>query len=163
MNLDASIELYAGGPGSGCQGDNCGRKKGNLQDAIQLATKAHEGQLDKSGFPYIDHPLRVGESLKEHGEVAQIAGVLHDVVEDTPVKLKEIEEKFGKEVADTVDSVSHRAGEPYFDFVRRSNQHPIGRLVKIADIHDNMLPSRTKGRNLEKLQKKYAKALEILK
>jgi (p)ppGpp synthase/HD superfamily hydrolase len=161
--MDSTIELYAGGVGSGCHGENCGRKKGSLSEAIALATKAHEGQVDKSGVDYITHPLRVMENLKPYGEAAQIAGVLHDVVEDTPVKLQEIEEKFGKEVADIVDAVSQRPEEMYFDYVRRAAQHPMGRIVKLADLFDNMSPARSKGRNLEKLQKRYLKALEILK
>src|SRR5208283_3537210 len=111
-----------------------------LQEAIKLATEAHKGQVDKSGNDYITHPLRVMENLKQHGETVQIAGVLHDVVEDTRVLLKEIEEKFGKEVADIVDAVSHRQGEQYFDYIRRAGSNPLGRLVKLADLFDNMSP-----------------------
>ena len=51
-----------------------------LQKAISIAVKAHEGQIDKGGNPYILHPLRVMMSLRTVDEM--IVGVLHDVVED---------------------------------------------------------------------------------
>ena len=146
--------LQAGGPGSGRHPD--------LDRAVKMATDAHKGQVDKSGKPYISHPLRVMDDLKEHGLTAQIAGVLHDVVEDTPVKLHEIEQAFGKEVASAVDSVSRRDTETYKEFVHRSNDHPVGRLVKIADIKDNMRPDRALGRNQESMMKRYNMALGIL-
>ena len=52
-----------------------------LERAIQIATEAHKGQLDKSGKDYIGHPLRVMEMGRSEQE--KIVGVLHDVVEDT--------------------------------------------------------------------------------
>lgn len=162
MNLVASMELYAGGVGSGCHGENCGRKKSSLQEAIELATEAHKGQKDKSGFDYIEHPKRVSESLKKYGEAAMIVGALHDVVEDTHIPLSEIEKRFGSEIAEAVDAVSQRQGEKYFDYIKRAAQNPLARLVKVADIHDNMLPSRSLGRNMDSLKKRYGKALEML-
>ena len=79
-----------------------------LKEAIQVATKAHEGQLRKSGEPYIIHPLAVMETLQEWNmdEDTIIAGVLHDTVEDTDLSLKEIEDKFGKDVAFLVNGVT---------------------------------------------------------
>ncbi len=52
----------------------------NLEKAIKIAVEAHTGQVDKSGNPYILHPLRVMLSLNT--EEGRIVGVLHDVVED---------------------------------------------------------------------------------
>lgn len=134
-----------------------------LKDAIELAVKAHEGQKDLSGKAYILHPMRVMASLGSYGATAMIVGVLHDVVEDTKITLKEIEEVFGKEVADGVDAVSRREGEDYFEYIRRAAQHPIGKLVKAADLRDNMLPERTQGLRLKSLLGKYSKALDILR
>ena len=69
-----------------------------VQQAIKLATKAHEGQLRKTGEPYIIHPLAVMKILQEWNmdEDSIVAGVLHDTVEDTDLTLKEIEEEFNK-------------------------------------------------------------------
>src|SRR5208337_5544088 len=74
--------------------------------AIAFAARAHAGQLDKCGVPYILHPLAVMDAVKNHGRLTQIIAVLHDVVEDTPVTLDEIRTEFGDEVADGVASVS---------------------------------------------------------
>ena len=79
-----------------------------LKQAIEVATQAHEGQLRKSGEPYITHPLAVMKLLQEWNmdEDTVIAGVLHDTVEDTPLTLQEIEDQFGKDVAFLVSGVT---------------------------------------------------------
>lgn len=81
-----------------------------IEKAIKYATKAHEGQKRKGGkdVPYITHPLAVAEILKSHGATAEtiIAGILHDVVEDTPITLSDLAKEFGKGVATLVDYVS---------------------------------------------------------
>ncbi len=79
-----------------------------LFDAIVYAEKAHENQKRMSGEPYIWHPLEVASILAEYevDEDVLIAGILHDVVEDTDISLHVLEEKFGTEVADLVDGVT---------------------------------------------------------
>ncbi len=79
-----------------------------LAHAIDYATEKHEGQLRKSGEPYITHPLFVASLLAEWGMDIDsvIAGVLHDTVEDTDATLEEIEELFGRDIAFLVDGVT---------------------------------------------------------
>lgn len=79
-----------------------------LTRAIDYATKKHEGQLRKSGEPYISHPLAVAANIIEWGMDIDsvVAGVLHDTVEDTSATLEEIEEQFGRDVAFLVDGVT---------------------------------------------------------
>lgn len=79
-----------------------------LDHAIDIATKAHEGQKRKSGEPYIIHPLSVAATLVDWGmDIDSVtAGVLHDTVEDTSLTLEEIESLFGKDVALLVDGVT---------------------------------------------------------
>jgi len=79
-----------------------------LEHAIDFATKAHEGQLRKSGEPYVTHPLAVADTLIEWGMDIDtvLAGVLHDTVEDTETTLKDIENLFGGDVAFLVDGVT---------------------------------------------------------
>ena len=79
-----------------------------IQQAIKVATKAHEGQLRKTGEPYIIHPLAVMKILQEWNmdEDSIVAGVLHDTVEDTELTLKDVEEQFGKDVAFLVNGVT---------------------------------------------------------
>lgn len=131
-----------------------------LTNAIAIAVEAHRGQLDKAGEPYILHPLRV--MLAVQGETARIAAVLHDVIEDQPKSLSfdDIAIMFGAEVWHTVDALTRRKSEHYFDYVKRAAAHPIARDVKIADVTDNL---RRSGDPKEKSRReKYYKALEIL-
>ena len=79
-----------------------------VEKAYRLADKAHEGQLRKSGEPYIIHPLCVAIILAELELDTEsiIAGILHDVVEDTACTLEELKADFGAEVALLVDGVT---------------------------------------------------------
>ncbi len=79
-----------------------------IKKAVEFATRAHEGQLRKSGEPFINHPLAVKKILTEWGmdEDTIIAGTLHDTVEDTPVTLEDIKNEFGETVAFLVDGVT---------------------------------------------------------
>lgn len=79
-----------------------------IKQAVQIATKAHEGQLRKTGEPYIIHPLAVKKILEEWGmdEDTIIAGILHDTVEDTDLTLNDIKNEFGESVAFLVDGVT---------------------------------------------------------
>jgi (p)ppGpp synthase/HD superfamily hydrolase len=77
--------------------------------ALTLAARAHRSQLRKgTDIPYIAHPVHVSLILIRHnfGEALAMAGLLHDVVEDTDVPLQEIASQFGHEVARLVEAVS---------------------------------------------------------
>ena len=109
----------------------------DLNRAIEIAVETHEGMTDKAGEPYILHPLRV--MLSVNGASARIAGVLHDVVEDSEWKLEDLRrEGFSDEVIAAVDGVTRRDGEDYFQFCERAARHPIARAAKLADLEDNM-------------------------
>ena len=112
-----------------------------LEHAIALAAKAHEGQTDKAGEPYILHPLRMMLKLKMSEE--RISAVLHDVVEDCGWALERLRaEGFSEVVVGAIDAVTKRPGESYEDFVHRAAAHPIGRRVKIADLEDQLDAAR---------------------
>jgi len=112
-----------------------------LEDAIVLACRAHRGQVDKAGKPYILHPLRV--MLRLEDSAAQIVAVLHDVVEDTSVTLADLRaEGYSGEICDAVDCLSRRPGEAYEVFISRAAANPLARRVKLADLEDNMDPRR---------------------
>lgn len=132
-----------------------------LELAIRFATDAHAGIDDKTGRPSILHPLRVMQCTYLPDDHHRIVAVLHDTVEDTDTSLEDIRAKFGPEVAEAVDAVSRREGETYRAFIRRAREHPVGRIVKISDIHDNLtrpLPPSMRG-----IHKRYEKALEVLR
>lgn len=78
-------------------------------EAVEFAQKAHQGQYRKgSSLPYIVHPISVMESLILEGcsEEVAIAGLLHDVIEDTPYSGQDIWERFGERIARLVECVS---------------------------------------------------------
>ena len=79
-----------------------------IKKAVELAKQAHEGQLRKTGEPYVIHPLAVKKILEEWGmdEDTIIAGILHDTVEDTKLTLDDIRKNFGESVAFLVDGAT---------------------------------------------------------
>ncbi|AUF83608.1 bifunctional (p)ppGpp synthetase/guanosine-3',5'-bis(diphosphate) 3'-pyrophosphohydrolase [Mesoplasma syrphidae] len=79
-----------------------------IEIAYQYAYEKHDGQLRRNGDPYIYHPLSTAYYLAQlkMGPKTIIAGLLHDILEDTPYTVENIEEKFGSEVANLVESVT---------------------------------------------------------
>jgi HD domain len=113
-----------------------------IEKALQIAAKAHEGQKDKEGLPYILHPLRVMQRVQ--GEEAMIVGVLHDVIEDTSVTADDLRHAgFSEKVVAAVLLVTHRKDESYADYVVRCKGNDIARRVKLADLEDNSRLDRT--------------------
>lgn len=112
-----------------------------LSQAIQSATVAHMGQTDKSGEPYILHPLRVMLAVPDDIDL-QCVAVLHDVVEDSAFTLDDIRREFGTVIADGVDGMTKRDGEHYTAFIERAMTNPLSNIVKRYDILDNMKPNR---------------------
>ncbi len=81
-----------------------------VEKAIALALRAHEGQMRKEApTPYIVHPVRVALLLARYGFSDEViaAGLVHDVVEDTPVSLDDVRRELGDAVADLVAPVTH--------------------------------------------------------
>ena len=135
-----------------------------LERAIQIATEAHMGQLDKAGKDYIGHPLRVMEMGRTEEE--KIVGVLHDVVEDGDWTFEALEaEGFSKEVIAALKCVTKTSeNENYDDFIERVKKNPLAVAVKINDLTDNMdirrLPYLS-DKDVKRL-KKYLKAYKKL-
>jgi len=130
-----------------------------LERAIAIAVRAHAGQKDRYGAPYILHPLRLMCQVDSQEE--KIIAVLHDVVEDTEWSFKELaREGFPKQIIKALDCLTKREQEPYEKFVERSAKNPLARRVKRADLEDNMdLPrtDRLKPKDVERFNK-YLKA-----
>ncbi len=122
----------------------------SLRDAVELATRAHAGQLDKIGDDYIGHPLRVMDAVGAAAERAavdpyhaRLAAVLHDVVEDTDVTLADLAALgYPPEVVAAVDALTHRDGEPVPDYLTRVAGNDLAVVVKRADMADNSNPAR---------------------
>lgn len=108
-----------------------------IERAIAIAARAHAGQVDKAGAPYIFHPLRLMLAVETLPQ--KMAAVLHDVVEDTDLTLEDLQaEGFPAEVVEAVRALTKTDGEARLDAARRAAQNPIARAVKLADVSDNM-------------------------
>lgn len=129
-----------------------------LERAIEIAATAHAGQVDKTGQPYILHPLRV--MLRVSAPHERMAAVLHDVVEDTGVTLEQLRsEGFPDEVISAVDALTKRPGESRLEAAHRAAADPVARAVKLADNTENMDLSRIS----EPTEKDYARLEEYKK
>jgi (p)ppGpp synthase/HD superfamily hydrolase len=108
-----------------------------LEDALALALKAHWGQKDRAGQPYVLHPIRVMCRVQTAAE--KVTALLHDVVEDTDITFAELRARgFPEEVVQAVDCLTKREGEDYAQLIRRSQSNSIAARVKLADLEDNM-------------------------
>ncbi|HEX6209082.1 MAG TPA: bifunctional (p)ppGpp synthetase/guanosine-3',5'-bis(diphosphate) 3'-pyrophosphohydrolase [Actinomycetota bacterium] len=143
-----------------------------IERAYEVAERAHHGQLRKSGEAFIEHPLGVTHVLADLGmdTTTLVAGLLHDVVEDTSVTLEEVEREFGADVAALVDGVTKLDKIP----LRTREQHQAENvrkmivamardirvlIIKLADRLHNM---RTlKALRPEKQRQKATETLEI--
>ncbi|MFC2099671.1 HD domain-containing protein [Candidatus Bipolaricaulota bacterium] len=114
-----------------------------LEKAIMIAARAHSGQVDKAGQPYILHPLRV--MLQVSGLHERMAAVLHDVVEDTDMTLEDLAgEGFPEAVIKAVEALTKRKGETRMQAAKRAAANPMARAVKTADVTDDMNLDRIK-------------------
>lgn len=133
--------------------------------AMRLAYKAHDGQLDYNGIPYIFHPIHLAEQMED--ELSCCAALLHDVVEDTFVTLDALREEFPEEIVSVVALLTREQGVDYFDYIRAIRQNPIAVKVKLADLAHNADQTRCVGSDLTQAQlhywkEKYEKARAIL-
>ena len=79
-----------------------------LEEAINFAEMAHQGQKRATGEPYITHPIAVCAILLDYqaDSTSLVSALLHDVVEDTDVSISEIEQRFGKQVSNIVEGLT---------------------------------------------------------
>jgi len=112
-----------------------------LEHAIALAARAHAGQVDKAGEPYVLHLLRVMLAMRTTEE--RIVAVLHDLVEDTDTTLEQVRAQgFSAAVVAAIDVLTKRPGETRLEAALRAVAHPLARSVKLADNADNLDRSR---------------------
>ena len=137
--------------------------------AEKIATKAHDGQFDKLGVPYIEHPRAVVAKLVRDGESdpAVIAAAwLHDVLEDArPSFGRKLFSLMPEKIMEALDALSQLSNEPRDQYYERVRQNLIALRVKRADVWHNSLPERLSGldkKTRERLEQKYAKARKYL-
>jgi GTP pyrophosphokinase len=122
-----------------------------LENALKFSVKMHHGQIRKSGLPFVSHCIDVANKLLDWkmDQTTIISALLHDVVEDTDVTLKDIEKEFGSEVAMLVDgvtkveniafrSIEHKQAENFTKlFLSLANDLRVI-IIKFADRLNNM-------------------------
>ena len=131
--------------------------------AMRLCYKAHRNQRDKSGLPYVFHPIHLAEQMPD--ELTTTVALLHDVAEDSPYTIEDMKALgFPPAVTEAVALMTHEKGTPYLDYVARLGQNPIARIVKLADLRHNSDLTRldqVDERALTRVEK-YQKAIELL-
>ena len=126
-----------------------------LEKAVAFIADAHDGQYRKSGMPYTEHPYEVAKILAElqQDQSTVLAGLLHDVVEDTQHTLAEIAQEFGEDTAFMVDAVTKitaaqeqnktaQKAETYRKLITAMAKDPRVIMIKIADRIHNMRTMR---------------------
>ena len=109
--------------------------------ALNIAYRAHQGQLDKGGCPYIFHPFHLAEQMDDEDGVC--VALLHDVVEDTNITFEDlINEGFNNNVIDALKLLTHADDTPYMEYVMQIKTNSLARKVKLADLKHNSDLSR---------------------
>ncbi len=134
--INEILELLVTHYGGGLSEEDLDEGLETLQQVIDLARKSHQGVLRKSGEPYFFHPLRVAHLAARHWmDFASImAAILHDVVEDTPVTLKEVESAFGHEVALLVNGLTKADDEKLSREALKAETYRKQLLAAIQDV-----------------------------
>jgi len=135
----------------------------NLAKAIQIASLAHENQVDKSNTPYILHPIRL--MLKFTSIEEQIVAVLHDVIEDSDVTLMDLKNNgFSDDILTAIDLLTKKPGMEYQSYLENISRNLLAKKIKIEDIKDNLILTRLSSiseKDYERVQK-YHQALQFL-
>ena len=137
----------------------------SITRALEIAARAHKGQLDKAGVEYIQHPMAVAAYLGMNDTKAVVVALLHDVLKDRKVTEEELAKDFPPEVMQALRALTRMADEDYMIFIKRCAKNPLARKVKIADLRHNMDPERLKKvekADREQLCAKYRPALTYL-
>jgi len=131
--------------------------------AMKLCFDAHKEQTDKTGLPYVFHPIHLAEQMKD--EFTTVTALLHDVVEDTNYTLADLRDMgFPQEIIDALALLTHDPSVPYLDYVAVIKTNPIARAVKLADLRHNSDLTRLDYVDEKALSRveKYAAAMAML-
>ena len=135
----------------------------NTRKAMKIAFDAHLNQVDKSGVPYVYHPIHLAEQMETEEEC--IVALLHDTVEDTDITFEELEKDFSYTVIQALKLLTHDPSVEYMDYVKEIKSNPIARKVKLADLRHNSDLTRMSNpteKDVERIETKYRKAIEML-
>jgi len=104
--------------------------------AVEIATAAHEDQTRWDGEPYITHPLAVADAFPL--DDAKIVAVLHDVLEDSDVTVKDLAREFPMKIVDACVAMTHQPEQSYADYIMAIRGNKLATTVKLADLRHNL-------------------------
>lgn len=131
--------------------------------AMKLCFQAHKDQTDKSGIPYVFHPIHLAEQMKD--EDTTVVALLHDVVEDTAYTPEDLAAMgFNDRVIAAIRLMTHDENIPYMEYVAKIKENPIAKAVKLADLAHNSDTTRldTVDAKASARVEKYTKAIRLL-
>lgn len=109
--------------------------------AMLLCYEAHRGQTDKSGVPYVFHPIHLAEQMRD--EDTTVTALLHDVIEDTVYTFDDLVKMgFSENVITALKLLTHDKSVPYMEYVAKIKENPVAKAVKLADLAHNSDLSR---------------------
>lgn len=134
--------------------------------AYKVAVNSHKGVNRKNGEPYINHPLRVAQLVKDYPSETISVALLHDTVEDTKLSIADLRLLFPESVCRSVEALTHADDEEYAVAIERvcKGSHD-AMVVKLADTLDNSSESQLEcfdEARRERKKAKYAKARKVI-
>ena len=133
--------------------------KSQSQIAASLATIAHKDQFRRDGkTPYLNHPIAVADKLTSESDEVIAVAFLHDAAEDAGMTEGDFRVAgLRQTVIEAIQTLTHKDGESYEDYLKRVKANPIALKVKIADMLHNLSDQPTKNQII-----KYSKGLLYL-
>lgn len=130
---------------------------------MKIAYNAHLNQVDKSGMPYIFHPIYIAERMDD--EESTIVALLHDTIEDSDLTICDLKmEGFSESVIKALECLTHDKNIQYEEYIQRIKDNPLAKKVKKVDLEHNSLLERLEivDESIMNRLKKYEKAKEML-
>lgn len=131
--------------------------------ALEIAKRAHAGQVDKAGEEYIKHPIYVASQVNTDEE--KIVALLHDVIEDSDTTAEDLlGAGLPSDVVQAVQVLTKKKGETYQEYLQKVKENELSRVVKLADLKHNSDLSRLKEVKESDIKRfeKYRRAIEYL-
>lgn len=103
--------------------------------ASKIAYKAHEGQTDKAGVPYIFHPIHIAEQMDS--EESCVVALLHDVIEDSDITLEILSKYFNDDIIAALRVLTKKENDDYVMYIKKVKTNKLATKVKIKDLEHN--------------------------
>ncbi len=135
-----------------------------IYKSLEIVTRVFNDKVDKGGFPYIIHLLKVYSNVSDYNE--KVCALLHDIIEDTDVTYDDLRKVgYNEEIIEVLTILTKLKGEDYRDYIKRiidsENYHAMN--IKLADLRHNMDSDRIKNptpNDYERIAKRYEPAYE---